>query len=33
MVQACCDCLAKCMKAGCLCCVSLGGMPICCGCC
>ena len=33
MVQACCDCMNACMKAGCMCCVSLGGMPCACGCC
>ena len=31
MCQACCDCMMKCMEAGCMCCVCLGGMPVCCG--
>jgi hypothetical protein len=30
MCQACCDCIAACMKAGCMCCVCLGGTPVCC---
>jgi hypothetical protein len=33
MIQACCDCMCACMKAGCTCCMMLGGMPMCCGCC
>jgi hypothetical protein len=33
MIQACCDCLSACMKAGCMCCVAFNQMPVCCGCC
>jgi len=33
MIQACCDCQHKCMQAGCICCISFGGMPVCCGTC
>ena len=33
MIQACCDCLSGCLEAGCCCTASLGGTPICCGCC
>lgn len=32
MCQACCDCMTACMKAGCMCCVCLGGTPVCCCC-
>lgn len=32
MCQACCECMNECMEAGCMCCVSLGGMPVCCCC-
>ena len=32
MLQGCCDCLMACMKAGCTCCVLMGGTPVCCGC-
>jgi hypothetical protein len=32
MCQACCDCVSACMKAGCMCCVCFGGMPVCCCC-
>ncbi|QJX01124.1 hypothetical protein [Frigoriglobus tundricola] len=30
MIQACCDCIMGCMKAGCACCVMMGGTPVCC---
>jgi len=30
MCQACCECMMACMKAGCMCCVCLGGTPVCC---
>lgn len=33
MLQACGDCITGCMKAGCMCCVSLGGVPCCCSTC
>lgn len=33
MCQACCDCMEHCMQAGCMCCVCLNGMPVCCGTC
>jgi hypothetical protein len=33
MLHACCDCMCMCMKAGCMCCMMIGGMPMCCGCC
>jgi len=33
MIQACCDCISTCLKAGCTCCVMMNNMPICCGCC
>ena len=33
LLQACCDCMCMCMKAGCMCCMMIGGMPMCCGCC
>ncbi len=33
MIQGCCDCLAACMKAGCTCCLTMGGTPVCCGTC
>ena len=32
MIQGCCDCLMACMKAGCTCCLSMGGTPVCCCC-
>ena len=32
MLQGCCDCLMACMKAGCTCCVLMGGTPVCCCC-
>ena len=30
MIQACCDCLTQCMESGCMCCICMGGMPVCC---
>jgi hypothetical protein len=33
MIQACCDCMATMMKAGCTCCMMMNNMPVCCGCC
>jgi hypothetical protein len=33
MLQGCCDCMTACMKAGCTCCMTMGGTPICCGTC
>ena len=30
MIQACCDCMSACMKAGCTCCVMMNGTPVCC---
>lgn len=33
MIQACCDCLATCLKAGCCCYLSFNNTPVCCGCC
>jgi hypothetical protein len=33
MIQSCCDCMATMLKAGCVCCMMLNNMPICCGCC
>ena len=32
MIQGCCDCMAACLKAGCTCCMMMGGTPVCCGC-
>ena len=32
MIQACCDCMATMMKAGCTCCMMMSGTPVCCGC-
>jgi hypothetical protein len=32
MIQACCDCLACMMNAGCTCCVLMNNTPVCCGC-
>ncbi len=32
MIQACCDCMATMMKAGCTCCVMMNNTPVCCGC-
>jgi hypothetical protein len=32
MIQGCCDCMAACIKAGCTCCLMMGGAPVCCGC-
>src|SRR5947209_7804239 len=31
MIQACCDCMAAMMKAGCTCCLMMNGTPVCCG--
>jgi hypothetical protein len=31
MTQACCDCLAALLKAGCCCCLLLNNNPVCCG--
>jgi hypothetical protein len=33
MIQACCDCMMKCMDSGCMCCICFGNTPVCCGCC
>ena len=30
MIQGCCDCIMACMKAGCTCCMMMGGVPVCC---
>lgn len=30
MIQACCDCMTACMSSGCMCCMMMNGMPICC---
>jgi hypothetical protein len=32
MIQACCDCMGAMTKAGCVCCICMNNMPICCGC-
>ena len=32
MIQACCDCLATCLKDGCTCCLMMNNTPVCCGC-
>jgi hypothetical protein len=32
MIQACCECMAGMMKAGCTCCMMMNNVPICCGC-
>ena len=32
-IQACCDSMNAMMKAGCMCCIMLNGMPVCCGVC
>jgi hypothetical protein len=32
MIQACCDCMTVMSKAGCVCCVCMNGMPVCCSC-
>jgi hypothetical protein len=32
MIQACCDCVAGMVKAGCTCCICLNNTPVCCGC-
>jgi hypothetical protein len=31
MIQACCDCMAGMLKAGCCCCVMMNNTPVCCG--
>jgi hypothetical protein len=31
MIQGCCDCMTACLKAGCTCCLMMGGTPVCCG--
>ena len=31
MIQGCCECMAACLKAGCTCCMMMGGTPVCCG--
>jgi hypothetical protein len=33
MIQACCDCLANCLKNGCCCYLSFNNTPVCCGSC
>jgi hypothetical protein len=30
MCQSCCDSIMKCMEAGCVCCLMMNGMPVCC---
>lgn len=32
MIHACCDMMMNCMKAGCTCCLMMGGTPVCCCC-
>ncbi|WP_337173133.1 hypothetical protein [Paludisphaera sp.] len=32
MIQACCDCMTTMMASGCVCCVCMNGMPVCCSC-
>jgi hypothetical protein len=32
MIQACCECMAAMMKAGCTCCMMQSGAPVCCSC-
>jgi hypothetical protein len=32
MIQACCDCMAAMLKAGCTCCVLMNNTPVACGC-
>jgi len=31
MIQACCECMATMLKAGCTCCVMMNNTPVCCG--
>lgn len=31
MIQACCDCVAAMCAAGCVCCLTINGTPVCCG--
>jgi hypothetical protein len=33
LIQACCDCLAKCCQNGCCCYVCFNNTPVCCGTC
>jgi hypothetical protein len=33
MIQACCECMATMLKAGCCCCMCVNGNPVCCGSC
>lgn len=33
MIQGCCECVSACLKAGCTCCLMMGGTPVCCGTC
>jgi hypothetical protein len=33
MIQACCNCLAALLKAGCTCCLMMNNTPVCCGTC
>jgi hypothetical protein len=33
MLQSSCDTLRACCEAGCTCCISMGGTPVCCGTC
>ena len=32
MIQACCDCMASMCAAGCVCCMCMNNMPVCCSC-
>jgi hypothetical protein len=32
MILGCCDCVMACLKAGCTCCLMVGGTPVCCCC-
>jgi hypothetical protein len=32
MIQACCECMASMMKAGCTCCMMMNNTPVCCCC-
>jgi hypothetical protein len=32
MIQACCECMVSMMKAGCTCCMTMSGTPVCCSC-
>lgn len=33
MIQDCCECMMTMMESGCMCCMSMNGTPVCCGCC